>query len=329
VIGTQLGSGHRRDDDVDAIALSTKIEGLIGRPLGGEAFAVAVSGGPDSLALLLLAHAAFGDRVRALTVDHALRTDSAAEAAMVAGVCAGRGIPHAALRWEGAKPTANIQAHARGARYALMTEWCAANGVLWLATGHHADDQAETLLMRLARGSGSGGLAGIRTVRPLGQGITLLRPLLDVRRAALRRVVDAAGLIPVDDPANRSPRHDRTAARALLAATPWLDPVRLAASAAHLADAEAALEWTTQLAWDSRAEATAAGLTLDVADLPAELRRRLVARAFATLGESPDGPAIERLVGRLTTGATATLGGVQVRPGARWTFRRVGSRVIR
>lgn len=287
--------------------------------------AVAVSGGPDGLALLLLAHAALTERVVALTVDHGLRAESAREAAMVAAVCAARDIPHTTLVWRGDKPAGNRQAAARDARYALMRDHCAAHGIGWLATGHHADDQAETLLMRLARGSGAGGLSGIRARRDLGAGVTLLRPLLGVRRSALRALVDAAGLVPVDDPANRSPAYDRTAARALLEATPWLDAARLADAAAHLADAEAALDWTAALAWDSRVEAGDVQ-TIDVAGLPDELRRRLVLRALAHFGAAPRGPGIDRLIRLLSEGGTATLGGVQGRGGDRWTFRRARSR---
>ena len=310
--------------------LDEAVERLIGRSLrADQRIAVAVSGGPDSLALLLLAAQAFGSRTVALTVDHALRAGSADEAAMVARVCSGLGVEHATLTWTGPKPSANIQAEARRARYALMADWCAANGVAWLLTGQHADDQAETLLMRLARGSGSGGLAGIRATRPLGQGVTLLRPLLGERRADLAAVVVAAGLAPVDDPANRDPRHDRTAARTTLAATPWLDPERLAAAAAHLAEAEAALDWAAGLAWDSRAEAGPDRVLVDSAGLPAELRRRLAARAFAHLGEAPDGPRLDRLIDRLADGGTATLGTIQGRAGAGWTFSRVLPRVKR
>lgn len=280
-----------------------------------------MSGGPDSLALLLLSHAAYRGRVIALTVDHGLRATSAGEAAMVAHVCATRGVPHATLTWSGDKPAANLQAAARAARYALMRDHCAARGINWLLTAHHADDQAETLLLRLARGSGAGGLSGIRARRDLGEGVTLLRPLLGVRRADLRAVVDAAGLAPVDDPANRSPAYDRTAARQLLVATPWLDAARLADAAAHLADAEAALAWTAGLAWDSRAEAGET-VVIDVAGLPRELRRRLVVCALAHFGTESRGPAVEQLVERLSAGVESTLGGVQARGGDKWTFRR-------
>lgn len=288
--------------------------------------AVAVSGGPDSLALLLIAHRAFPGRLRALTVDHGLRDGSAGEAAMVATACAGLGVPHATLAWTGDKPRASLQAAARDARYALMDDWCATNGVAWLLTAHHADDQAETLLMRLARGSGSAGLAGIRARRVLPAGTTLLRPLLGVRRSALHEIVAASGLAPVDDPANRDPRHDRTGARATLAATPWLDPVRLAAAAAHLAEAEAALDWTARLAWDSRVTIGEA-VVIDVAGLPPEIRRRLVVRALALSGDSPDGPAIDRMIADLAAGGTATLAGIRGVGGPMWTFSRVPHRV--
>jgi len=297
--------------------------GLIGSP--PEALALAVSGGPDSLALLLLGHAAFGGRVRALTVDHGLRAGSAGEAAMVAGICAGLGVPHATLHWEGCKPDANLQAAARAARYRLMGEWCAAQGVPLLLTAHHADDQAETLLMRLARGSGVG-LAGIRARRDLGGGVTLLRPLLGVRRTALAEIVAIAGLTPVDDPANRDARHDRTHARALLAAVAWLDPVRLAASAEHLAQAGAALDWAANLAWDSRVEQCDGDLVVDATGLPDALRHRLATRALAGFGSAPDGPGVARLIARVDAGQVATLGGVQGRGTGRWTFSRVGSR---
>ncbi|WP_235888990.1 tRNA lysidine(34) synthetase TilS [Glacieibacterium frigidum] len=300
-------------------------DGLAGGRLSGQ-LAVAISGGPDSLALLILAHAAYGERVVALTVDHGLRAESAGEAAMVASVCAARGIFHTTLVWRGDKPAANVQAAARDARYALMRDHCVAHGIAWLATGHHADDQAETLLMRLARGSGTGGLSGIRARRDLGEGVTLLRPLLEMRRADLRAIVDAAGLAPVDDPANRSPAYDRTAARALLAGTPWLDAARLADAAAHLGEAEAALAWTADLAWDSRAE-IGETVVLEVVGLPAELRRRFVTRALAHFGAALRGPETDRLIARLAGGETATLGGVQARGGDRWTFRRARSRI--
>lgn len=303
--------------------LAGRVEALIGRPLGDEEpLAVAVSGGPDSLALLWLAHQAYGARVRALTVDHGLRPESAAEAAQVAAVCAGLGVAQATLRWDGDKPAGNLQAAARAARYRLMADWCAEAGVAWLATAHHADDQAETLLLRLARGAGLSGLAGVRAARPLEKGVTLLRPLLGERRADLAAVVAAAGWTPVDDPTNRDDRFDRTRVRRLLADRGGLDATRLAASAAHLAEAESALAWAAELAWRSRAKDAGARIELDAQGLPRELQRRLLVRAVRQLGaaDEPRGPEIDRLLDRLAAGGGGTLAGAKARGGAIWRF---------
>ena len=308
--------------------LTETISGLIGRPFGeDEALAVAVSGGPDSLALLLLAQAAFGDRVRALTVDHGLREGSAAESTGVAVICDRIGIAHRILRWEGVKPASNIHAEARTARYRLMGDWCAANDIAWLLTGHHADDQAETLLMRLARGSGATGMAGIRATRPLANGVTVLRPLLNYRRAELHQGIAATGLVAVEDPSNDDPRFDRSHARKLLAATSWLDAARMADTAAHLADAEAALQWTADIAWAGRAMVKPGDVVLDMDGLPNELRRRLVVRALAIFGcDRPSGPDTARLMARLAANQSATLGPVKATPGAVWRFEPATAR---
>ncbi len=305
--------------------LAALLPAALGRGLTpDERLAVAVSGGPDSAALLLLAAAAFPGRVTALTVDHGLRADSPAEAAMVGRQCAAAGIHHVTLTWSGARPSANIQAAARAARYRLMADWCAGEGIGLLLTAHHADDQAETLLMRLARGSGVAGLAGIRRIRDLGRGVQLVRPLLGVRRAALGQIAAASGWAIVDDPANRNPRFGRSHARALLAATDWIDVPQVAAVAAHLAEAEAALAWTAERAWAGRAQTADGGVILDAKGLPAEIRRRLVHRALAAVqpGPPPRGADIERMMARLGAGQTSTLAGVQARVVAgNWQFR--------
>jgi tRNA(Ile)-lysidine synthase len=281
--------------------------------------ALAISGGPDSLALLLLASAEAP--IRAATVDHGLRPESRAEAEHVAAICAARGIAHDILTLS--LPPGTGQAGAREARYAALGKWCRAHGLTRLATAHHADDQAETLLMRLARGAGLAGLAGIRAERALGEGVTLVRPLLGYRKAELEAIVAAAGLTPVRDPSNTDPRYDRTAARALLGSTPWLDPARLAHSAAHLAEAEAALEWTVDRL---EAERVGEGASLDPTGLPPELLRRLMRRLFARSGEEPRGPELARLTAALHEGRAATLGTVKVTPGPRWTFAKAPPR---
>ena len=284
--------------------------------LPGARIGVAVSGGPDSLALLLLAAAARPGAIEAVTVDHRLRPGSAADAAHVAAICAKLNIPHATLttRWTD-PPTANLQASAREERYALLSEWARERQLTAVATAHHADDQAETLLMRLARGSGIAGLGGTRPSRPLTDSIALIRPLLTWRRAELAEIVAQTGLTPLDDPANRDPRHDRARLRAMLADADWADPARFAASASHLRDADEALDWMTATLADTRLTHTADGITLDPAGLPRELQRRLLLLAF---DKPPRGPDLLRAIDALVDGRTVTLGRLKLEGGASW-----------
>jgi tRNA(Ile)-lysidine synthase len=309
----------------DIIALTAA---ALRRPVApAEQIAIAVSGGPDSLALLSLAVAAWPGRITAITVDHALRADSAAEAADVAAQCAARGIPQVTLRRAGPAFTANVQAQARAARYALLAQWCAGNGASLLLTAHHADDQAETLLMRLNRGSGGSGLAGIRAARPLQPGVTLVRPVLACRKAELVAIAAEQGWDSVDDPANRDPRHDRTRVRALLAANPGLNVAALTAAAGHLAQEADALDWAAGVAWDGRVTAQAAALLIDARGLPAAIVQRLLARAVQQIGgQVARGGDIARLAARLGGGEGGTVGGVVVRPGDIWRILRENSR---
>ncbi|MDY0873271.1 tRNA lysidine(34) synthetase TilS [Dongia rigui] len=174
--------------------------------------AVAVSGGADSLALLLLMHRwtrALGGKVRALTVDHGLRAESAAEAQQVALWATAAGIDHHILRWLGEKSGAGLQAAARQARYDLMTAWCRDAGVLHLATAHSLDDQRETVAMRQARGGPSQmGLAGMSLISTRS-GVRLLRPLLPVPGALLRHHLTVLGQAWIEDPSNRLTRFER------------------------------------------------------------------------------------------------------------------------
>lgn len=281
------------------------------------AFGVAVSGGPDSLALLLLAAEAFPETVEAATVDHGLRPESGAEAAFVRDLCTRRGIPHATLT--GPPVAGNVQSGARALRYALLDTWARERGLAFILTAHHQDDQAETLLMRLQRGAGLGGLAGIRPRAEIG-GLTVLRPLLGWRRAALAEVVADAGLSPVDDPSNRDPRYDRARLRAQLAETDWLEPPALSRSAAALGEAEEALDWTVEQLIAERVEPARDGLSFDAAGLPAELKRRALLRLLALLmpADPPRGEAVQRLLGSLDAGETATLAGVRCEGGPVW-----------
>ena len=180
--------------------------------------AVAVSGGGDSMALLLLAHewaAARGGRITALTVDHGLRPEAPAEAAQVAAWCAARGIAHVVLTRSGAAPARGIQAFARAARYALLEDWCREHCVLHLLVAHQREDQAETVALRATRGSGVDGLAGMASIVER-DAIRVLRPLLGVRRATLRAYLEACGQGWIEDPSNRNPAFTRVRVRAAL-----------------------------------------------------------------------------------------------------------------
>jgi tRNA(Ile)-lysidine synthase len=292
-------------------ALTGPAPGLLG---------VAVSGGPDSLALLLVANAAFPHRVRAATVDHRLRAESAAEAAFVGNVCAGLQIPHATLAAEEAI-AGNVQAGARALRYRLLGHWAAMEGIGWLLTAHHRDDQAETLLMRLQRGAGLAGLAGIRPHTEI-DGLKVIRPLLGWPRAELAALVAAAGHAAVQDPSNEDERYDRARLRRRLAETDWIDPAPLARSAEALAEADLALEWSVERLIEERVEAVPDGIAFDPEGVPAELRRRALLRLLALLvpADPPRGDAVQRLLATLDAGGTATLAGVKCEGGAVWRF---------
>ncbi len=276
---------------------------------------LAVSGGPDSMALLHLAAAAFPGRVEAATVDHGLRPEAAAEAGLVAGACAALNVPHRILEVD-VPAAASIQSAARRVRYAALADWCRERGLTALATAHHADDQAETLLMRLARGAGLSGLSGIRERRDLG-GILLVRPLLGWRRAELAALV--VRIDTVDDPSNADLRHDRTRVRALLAAvSAEIDPSRIAASAAYLAEADAALEWLVDEAIRSRVDRPDRDrIVADVEGLPREIIRRILARLIGETDSPVDGPTLETAMTRLDKGQHASVGALKLSPGNR------------
>lgn len=286
---------------------------------------LAVSGGPDSLALLLLAHDAVPGRFEVATVDHGLRDGSGAEAETVARICTERAITCTVLPVAVA-PAGNLQANARASRYAALGTWAAQRGLGAVATAHHADDQAETLLMRLGRGAGVRGLAAMRPVAPVPgvAGITLVRPLLDWRRAELARVVAGAGIVPAADPSNRNRRFERVRVREALAAAGWLDPEALGRSAAALADADEALDWMAGEEWAAAVRPAGSGL-LYLPRAPRAVRMRVLERIIAMLGRStPRGAELARWHDRLESGVVATLAGVRgdaCDPGG-WHFTR-------
>lgn len=283
---------------------------------------VAVSGGGDSLALLLLAHHALPGRVHAATVDHGLRAEAAAEALFVADVCGQLNVPHAILTPD--QPiTGSIQAAARVARYAALDIWANETGCDWIATAHHIDDQAETLLMRLNRGSGVAGLAGVRAMNG-----RVIRPLLGWRRSELTRIAADAGLDAVDDPSNHDADFDRVRIRQQIAAAPWLDVDHIARSATLLAEANTALDWAVLYIAKERLTLGADSANLDPSLLPRELRRRLTLIALQHIDAdiAPRGAALVALIEALGNGETRTLGDVLIKGGALWRFQRATPR---
>lgn len=224
-----------------------KFKSAISLLLKGEsAFAVAVSGGSDSMALALLMHKfaqESGIKIIALTVDHHLRAESSQEAATVGKWLSARGIAHKILSWDEAKNLSNIHAKARKARYTLMVDFCASQGIKILCVGHTMDDQAETVLMRLMRGSGVDGLAAIAPSSKVF-GIHAVKPLLEFTREELREYLRAEKQDWVNDPSNENTRFTRVKVRNLISTTesPELFKKRLAATATHMARAKNYIE---------------------------------------------------------------------------------------
>lgn len=180
---------------------------------------LAVSGGPDSAALMLMAArwrrlCAAPPPVYVATVDHRLRPSAVREAALAAGWAAALSLPHATLSWEGEKPKSRIQERAREARYGLLVRHAEALGADCVLTAHHADDQAETILFRLLRGSGISGLAGMEEIGER-EGLVLGRPLLNYPKASLVAYCEAIGHPYIFDPSNEDPAYARTRLRSL------------------------------------------------------------------------------------------------------------------
>ena len=268
----------------------------------GAAIAVAVSGGGDSMALALLADAwarARGRRLTALTIDHGLRPESKMEAERVGCWLGARGIGHAILPWNEPKPTTGLQEAAREARYRMIGEWARAHDVGQVLVAHQMEDQAETFLMRLARGSGITGLAAMREVIERG-GVRYLRPLLSIPRARLRATLQSADQAWIEDPSNLSPRFARTGYRRLQAAL--ADRGAGARRIAEMAQNFARLDALLNVAVRSFAGATIAfghaGAVMDVAvwrKLPEPLALLVLRHVLAEVGGRKLRPRSDRL----------------------------------
>jgi tRNA(Ile)-lysidine synthase len=227
------------------------LAGLFAPAAREPAIGLAVSGGPDSLALMLLARqwAATLEnppRLFVYSLNHGLRPEAQEEVAMVLELAERLGLEARGLEWTGAKPETGLQEAARQARYRLIGEAMQADGARLLLTAHHRADQAETILMRMAHGSGVDGLKGMQTMGMV-EGVTILRPLLDVEPAALATIVEGAGFTAVHDPSNDDPNYERVRWRKLLPAlsAEGLDSATLSRFATRMAEADEAL---TQMA---------------------------------------------------------------------------------
>ena len=282
--------------------------GFLAPALAGEAVvAVAVSGGGDSTALLLALRDAFspaGPRLLALTVDHGLRPDSADEARVVAALCAEIGVAHRILRWTGPIPAAGLADAARLARHRLMAQAARDAGARIVLTGHTADDQAETVAMRDARGEGPG-LAGIAPATLYNGEIWFARPLIGCRRDDLRRWLAARGAAWIDDPSNADPTRERARVRAALAKSG--ETVRFIEKANAAGKARRALMRTVGVAIDTFAAQPASGLVRFDPELFRDAGRgaeslRLVAAAVGGVARPADMARAAALAGRIAAG---------------------------
>ncbi len=286
------------------------------------ALLVAVSGGADSSALLYLlarwrAARTTGPRLFAATVDHRLRPRSGAEAAAVKALAGRLGIAHRTLRWSGEKPATGIQAAARAARYRLLAGEAHRVGAAHVVLAHTLDDQAETVLLRLAAGSGPAGLAGMRPMEARAA-LTLCRPLLGVRKQRLVATLRAAGLAWAEDPSNADARFARPRLRQAAAALAreGLTPERLARLAARLrryeeAVAAGAVQAEASLRRDGASGRLDGGAMIR---LPEELALRVLAgRIAAAGGEGGDAPRLARLEALWREVGGAVAGGRRLR----------------
>ena len=283
---------------------------------------VAVSGGGDSVALLHILTRAFPEGsvdLHAVTVNHGLRPEAAQEAEMVAALCARLGVDHDTLHWQGWDGRGNLQAAAREARYELIGAWARGLNIVPVALGHTADDQAETVLMRLARSAGVNGLAAMPAQRTQ-HGITLMRPMLGLTRRQLRDYLLQNGIDWAEDPSNDDMRFERVQVRRIME---QLEPLgitarSLAAVAGHMGEAREALDWYTFVTAREIAKIDGGDVVIDLRrfrTLPQEIARRLVLCAVMWIGRTdypPRRTAMTQAIDALRHGRGATLGGCRI-----------------
>lgn len=290
----------------------------------GETVAVACSGGPDSMALALLANAwrqKHGHKLVVITVNHGLRPEAAAEAKQVKSWMRVQGIEHVILSWQGKKPASNLQEEARKARYQLMAEYCLSHNISHLLVAHTLEDQAETFLLRLARGSGVDGLSAMADTSGM-YGITLHRPLLKVSKQQLLAYLKRHRQDYVRDPSNENTRFDRVKFRKAMPLLTELGitPARLAATASNMARARECLEEETQRILGTHCNISPEGYALLTPfKASEEIALRVIAHLVMVIGGHEVRPRlqeVERLWQHLNQKnfKGATLGGCQFAP---------------
>ncbi|MGD1881767.1 MAG: tRNA lysidine(34) synthetase TilS [Paracoccaceae bacterium] len=298
-----------------------------------DRLAVAVSGGGDSVALLCLLTDVMqgqGVELHALSVDHGLREAAHEEIRLVTQVCGTLGLPHHVEYWSGWKGAGNLQEQARIARYELMSGWAEANGIRDIALGHTADDQAETLMMRLARGSGVDGLSAMNA-RRIHLGVSWHRPLLDVRRTKLRSYLDRIGMPWMDDPTNDDPTFERVRMREVLR---LLEPLGVTAEAlgqvAHnMTKAREALDWQTFISARDMSKVVFGAIAIasrPFRTLPDDIARRLVIgglRWLADIDYPPRRKTLDAALRAIRDKQTFTFEGCQIshHDGLIWLYR--------
>ncbi len=316
-------------DKITLVQFSARLKTLIPDLANEPAIAVALSGGGDSMTLtyLLSRWAAKHDvALHALTVDHGLRKEAAAEAKQVGSWVKGWGLTHKILKWTGPKPATRIQEEARAARYRLLESYCQKHGIRYLFLAHHANDQAETILFRFAKGSGIDGLAGMAQLQKLSPHLTLVRPLLEMTHDQLIATCKAAKTPWVEDISNVSDRYARIRLRKSMEILEGegLSVKRILSIGVRLERAGNALDQLTETAWKNTtdAENTKQVVFIQKAlfELPEELVIRLLQKALRQVGAKKTYPprleSIESLTHDLLKNPqfhAATLGGCVIR----------------
>jgi tRNA(Ile)-lysidine synthase len=259
-------------------------------PSPGSPIGLAVSGGPDSMALLALCDRLwwagededFCSNFEVATIDHGLRADAADECVLVKGFCDQRQIRCEVIKVAVAE--GNVQEQARIARYTALGQWAVERKLAAIVTAHHADDQAETVMMRLNRGSGLEGLAAIRKRGQVnGCAVPVLRPLLSFRRSELRQIVDGMGVPFALDPSNENEDFERVRIRRALADAAWLDPGAVARSAAQLEEVLGEIAGICHAIWQQKASVTAGRVCVPASGWVG-IDARVISKGIAELG---------------------------------------------